>query len=128
RRPRLVVGFAAETEHVVENATAKRKKKGCDWIVANDVSPQTGTFGGDNNTVHVIDARGAETWPRLSKDDVAGPPAQRTPDQLAPAGLQPTPSRSGSRPSRPPPGSPCRPMRPPRPPGSTFWPRSPRTP
>ena len=70
-RPRLVVGFAAETEKVVEHAQAKRLKKGCDWILANDVSPETGTFGGDANAVHVIDANGVDSWPRLGKDEVA---------------------------------------------------------
>jgi phosphopantothenoylcysteine decarboxylase/phosphopantothenate--cysteine ligase len=70
-RPRLVVGFAAETERVVENAIAKRIAKGCDWIVANDVSPATGTFGGERNTVHLISAEGTEHWPTLSKTDVA---------------------------------------------------------
>jgi phosphopantothenoylcysteine decarboxylase / phosphopantothenate---cysteine ligase len=70
-RPRLVIGFAAETEHVIENATAKRSAKGCDWIVANDVSPSAGTFGGDRNTVHLISADGTEHWPTLSKSDVA---------------------------------------------------------
>ncbi len=62
-RPRLVVGFAAETEHVIENARAKRERKGCDWIVANDVSPATGIMGGDRNTVHLITADGVESWP-----------------------------------------------------------------
>ena len=83
RRPRLVVGFAAETESVVENASAKRKKKGCDWIVANDVSESTGTFGGDANTVHLIDDRGAEAWPTLSKEDVAKRLAKRIADALS---------------------------------------------
>ena len=82
RRPGLVVGFAAETENVVDNAIAKRRKKGCDWIVANDVSAATGTFGGDANTVHLIDAGGAETWPRLPKDDVARRLAQRIADHF----------------------------------------------
>jgi phosphopantothenoylcysteine decarboxylase / phosphopantothenate---cysteine ligase len=77
RRPRLVVGFAAETEKVVEHAREKRAKKGCDWILANDVSPATGTFGGDANTVHVIDEAGVENWPPLSKRDVAERLAQR---------------------------------------------------
>ena len=81
-RPRLVIGFAAETENVVANATAKLKKKGCDWIVANDVSASAGTFGGDANTVHVIDAAGAETWPRLPKDEVASRLAQRVAAKL----------------------------------------------
>jgi phosphopantothenoylcysteine decarboxylase/phosphopantothenate--cysteine ligase len=71
QRAPLIVGFAAETEKVVEQAIEKRRAKGCDWIVANDVSPGTGTFGGDANTVHVIDAAGVENWPRLDKDEVA---------------------------------------------------------
>ena len=70
-RPRLVVGFAAETEKVLEHAEAKRKRKGCDWIVANDVSPATGVMGGDENTVHIVSGSGVETWPRLAKRDVA---------------------------------------------------------
>jgi phosphopantothenoylcysteine decarboxylase / phosphopantothenate---cysteine ligase len=77
RRPRLVVGFAAETEKVIEHAAAKRARKGCDWILANDVSPATGTFGGDANTIHLIDEAGAEDWPPLSKRDVAERLAQR---------------------------------------------------
>jgi len=81
-RPRLVVGFAAETENVLGNATAKRRKKGCDWIVANDVSAAAGTFGGDANLVHLIDEGGAETWPRLPKDDVARRLAQRIADHF----------------------------------------------
>ena len=71
RRPRLVVGFAAETEDLIAHARAKLARKGCDWILANDVSPGTGTFGGDANTVHVVDAAGVEPWPPLSKDEVA---------------------------------------------------------
>jgi phosphopantothenoylcysteine decarboxylase/phosphopantothenate--cysteine ligase len=82
-RPRLVVGFAAETEDVVANAVAKRKRKGCDWIVANDVSPQSGTFGGDRNTVHLVAADGVEGWPPLSKDDVAMRLARRIGTHLA---------------------------------------------
>jgi phosphopantothenoylcysteine decarboxylase/phosphopantothenate--cysteine ligase len=70
-RPRLVVGFAAETEHVIAHATAKRLKKGCDWIVANDVSPGTGVFGGGENTVHLIEGAASESWPSLSKIEVA---------------------------------------------------------
>jgi len=81
-RPSLVIGFAAETENVVSNATAKRHKKGCDWIVANDVSAAAGTFGGDANTVHLIDEGGTETWPRLPKDDVARRLAQRIADRF----------------------------------------------
>ena len=67
QRPALVVGFAAETENLVANAIDKRSRKGCDWIVANDVSPATGTFGGERNTVHLISAAGVRTgrrWPR----------------------------------------------------------------
>jgi phosphopantothenoylcysteine decarboxylase/phosphopantothenate--cysteine ligase len=70
-RPGLVVGFAAETENVIENATAKRARKGCDWIVANDVSPATGIMGGQENAVTLISDGGAETWPRMTKDQVA---------------------------------------------------------
>jgi phosphopantothenoylcysteine decarboxylase/phosphopantothenate--cysteine ligase len=71
QRPALVVGFAAETENLVANAIEKRQRKGCDWIVANDVSPAVGTFGGERNTVHLISVAGVEDWPTLAKDDVA---------------------------------------------------------
>jgi len=71
RRPGLVVGFAAETESVVEYARKKRKAKGADWIVANDVSPETDVMGGDRNTVHLVSASGVEDWPEMSKQDVA---------------------------------------------------------
>ncbi|WGV14542.1 bifunctional phosphopantothenoylcysteine decarboxylase/phosphopantothenate--cysteine ligase CoaBC [Fuscovulum ytuae] len=71
RRPRLVVGFAAETDDVLAHAQAKRARKGCDWIVANDVSPGTGIMGGAENAVTLITAAGAEPWPRLPKDEVA---------------------------------------------------------
>lgn len=70
-RPTLVVGFAAETEKVIEHATAKRARKRCDVIVANDVSPASGVMGGENNTVHLIGASGVETLPEMSKTDVA---------------------------------------------------------
>ncbi len=70
-RPALVVGFAAETDAIVANARAKRERKGCDWILANDVSPGTGTFGGDRNTIHLVDARGVEDWPKMTKREVA---------------------------------------------------------
>jgi phosphopantothenoylcysteine decarboxylase / phosphopantothenate---cysteine ligase len=70
-RPPLVIGFAAETDDVVANATAKLHRKGCDWILANDVSPETGIMGGDSNTVHLVSAAGVESWPPQSKDDVA---------------------------------------------------------
>ena len=70
-RPKLVIGFAAETETVIEHAKAKLKSKGCDWIVANDVSPASGVMGGDSNTVHLVTAQGVESWPSQSKDEVA---------------------------------------------------------
>jgi phosphopantothenoylcysteine decarboxylase / phosphopantothenate---cysteine ligase len=70
-RPELVIGFAAETENVVANAQKKLKAKGCDWIVANDVSPATGIMGGDRNSVHVVTAHVVESWPSQSKEDVA---------------------------------------------------------
>jgi phosphopantothenoylcysteine decarboxylase/phosphopantothenate--cysteine ligase len=66
-----VIGFAAETDDVIANATAKRKRKGCDWIVANDVSPSTGIMGGSENDVTLIMEDGSEDWPRMSKDAVA---------------------------------------------------------
>jgi phosphopantothenoylcysteine decarboxylase / phosphopantothenate---cysteine ligase len=77
RRPRLVVGFAAETDDVAANAVAKRLRKGCDWIVANDVRPETGIMGGDANEVLLVTADGVETWPRLSKTEVARRLAER---------------------------------------------------
>ncbi len=76
-RPGLVVGFAAETDDVVANATAKRKRKQCDWIVANDVSPATGIMGGSENAVVLITDDGAEEWPRMGKDQVAERLAER---------------------------------------------------
>ncbi|HIJ45229.1 MAG TPA: bifunctional phosphopantothenoylcysteine decarboxylase/phosphopantothenate synthase, partial [Rhodospirillaceae bacterium] len=82
RRPRLVVGFAAETDKVLDNALAKRQAKGCDWIVANDVSPSTGAIGGDANTVHLITVEGVENWPRMSKPAVAERLAQRISEAL----------------------------------------------
>lgn len=70
-RPSLVVGFAAETNDVIENATAKRLRKGCDWIVANDVRPETGIMGGTENKVTVVTESGALDWPRMSKSEVS---------------------------------------------------------
>jgi phosphopantothenoylcysteine decarboxylase/phosphopantothenate--cysteine ligase len=70
-RPRLVVGFAAETEHVIDHARAKLARKGCDWIVANDVSPATGIMGGDRNTVHLVTRDGVDSWPDQDKQTVA---------------------------------------------------------
>jgi len=76
-RPGLVIGFAAETDDVIANATAKRLRKGCDWIVANDVSPATGIMGGTENDVTLIIADGSEDWPRMGKDAVAQRLAQK---------------------------------------------------
>ena len=86
-RPPLVVGFAAETENLVANATAKRLKKGCDWILANDVSLGTDTFGGDRNTIHLVDANGVEDWPVMSKQEIAARLADKIAATLA-AGRQ----------------------------------------
>jgi phosphopantothenoylcysteine decarboxylase/phosphopantothenate--cysteine ligase len=82
RRPRLVIGFAAETENVAANAKEKRAKKGCDWILANDVSPQTGIMGGDRNTIELVTAQGVEAWPPQSKEDVASMLIARIADAL----------------------------------------------
>ena len=81
-RPPLVIGFAAETDDVIENATAKRARKGCDWIVANDVSPENGIMGGSENQVILVTEQGADQWPRLSKGDVAAKLADRITDQI----------------------------------------------
>ena len=82
-RPPLVIGFAAETNDVKENATAKRKRKGCDWVVANDVSPETGIMGGSENAVSLISDAGVEDWPRMSKDNVSRKLAQRIAEAVA---------------------------------------------
>ena len=78
-RPPLVIGFAAETEHLIDNDKSKLARKGCDWIVANDVSPATGVMGGDRNTVHLISRKNGEkngemavdSWPVMTKEQVA---------------------------------------------------------
>ncbi|MDI3469442.1 MAG: phosphopantothenoylcysteine decarboxylase / phosphopantothenate---cysteine ligase [Pseudolabrys sp.] len=70
-RPHLVIGFAAETQNVIANAKSKLARKGCDWILANDVSPATGIMGGDRNTVSLVSQDGVEDWPPQSKEDVA---------------------------------------------------------
>jgi phosphopantothenoylcysteine decarboxylase/phosphopantothenate--cysteine ligase len=84
-RPRLVIGFAAETENVLENAAAKRRRKGCDWILANDVSAGTNAFGGDRNTLHLLTghAEAPETWADLTKRDLARALVQRIAKALA---------------------------------------------
>ena len=70
-RPHLVVGFAAETQDVLRNAEAKLKKKGADFIVANDVSQESGVMGGDRNRVMIVSRAGTEEWPEMSKEEVA---------------------------------------------------------
>jgi phosphopantothenoylcysteine decarboxylase/phosphopantothenate--cysteine ligase len=89
QRPRLVVGFAAETENLLANARKKLAAKGCDWIVANDVGDGTGTFGGADNTVHLVSADGVEDWPRLSKTEVAERLAARIAARLGTPGGTP---------------------------------------
>jgi phosphopantothenoylcysteine decarboxylase / phosphopantothenate---cysteine ligase len=83
RRPRLVIGFAAETDHIIEHAKAKLARKGCDWILANDVSAESGVMGGDRNTVHLVTAQGVESWPPQSKEDVARALIARIAETLA---------------------------------------------
>ncbi len=83
QRPRLVIGFAAETEAVLDHARAKRLKKNCDWIVANDVSPASGVFGSDHTSVHLITAESETSWPQLSKQEVADRLARKIADVLA---------------------------------------------
>lgn len=82
QRPTLVVGFAAETESVIAHAQAKLARKGCDWICANDVSPASGTFGGDSNTLHIVSAAGVESWPALPKAEAARRLAARIAEAL----------------------------------------------
>ena len=81
-RPPLVIGFAAETDDVIENATDKRARKGCDWIVANDVSPETEIMGGSENQVILVTEQSADQWPRLSKGEVAAKLAERIADEI----------------------------------------------
>jgi phosphopantothenoylcysteine decarboxylase / phosphopantothenate---cysteine ligase len=81
-RPRLVIGFAAETDHIIEHAKAKLARKGCDWIVANDVSAETGVMGGDRNSVHLVTSGGVESWPPQSKQEVARALVRRIADAL----------------------------------------------
>ena len=81
-RPRLVVGFAAETEQVVAHAQAKLARKGCDWVIANDVSGDV--MGGLENSVHIVTARGVEDWPRLPKEEVASRIAARIAEEFRP--------------------------------------------
>jgi phosphopantothenoylcysteine decarboxylase/phosphopantothenate--cysteine ligase len=83
QRPKLVIGFAAETENVAANAKAKLASKGCDWILANDVSPQSGVMGGDRNTIVLVRASGIDAWPPQSKDEVAAMLVARIADALS---------------------------------------------
>jgi phosphopantothenoylcysteine decarboxylase/phosphopantothenate--cysteine ligase len=83
KRPRLVIGFAAETENLIENASAKRRAKGADWIVANDVWPGTGAMGGDHTQIHLITGAGVEDWPPMSKDEMATRLLARAADALS---------------------------------------------
>jgi phosphopantothenoylcysteine decarboxylase / phosphopantothenate---cysteine ligase len=83
QRPELVIGFAAETEKVIEHAKAKLQRKGCDWIVANDVSAEGGAMGGDDNAVHLITGSGVESWPSQSKDEVAAKLVARIAEALS---------------------------------------------
>jgi phosphopantothenoylcysteine decarboxylase / phosphopantothenate---cysteine ligase len=83
RRPRLVIGFAAETERIIEHAKAKLARKGCDWILANDVSAESGVMGSDRNTVHLVTAQGVESWPQQSKEEVARALIARIAETLA---------------------------------------------
>ena len=82
-RPRLVIGFAAETENLIENARAKRLRKGADWIVANDVWPGTGAMGGDQTQIHLVTGDGVEDWPPMSKDEMAARLLARAADAFA---------------------------------------------
>jgi phosphopantothenoylcysteine decarboxylase/phosphopantothenate--cysteine ligase len=82
QRPALVIGFAAETDDVVAHAQAKRLAKGCDWIVANDVSPATGVMGGERNTVYLVTEHGVESWPPLGKEEVADRLVRRAAEHL----------------------------------------------
>ena len=88
KRPTLVIGFAAETEKLLEHARAKLKSKGCDWIVANDVSPESGVFGGSSNTVHLVTKNGVEDWPPQSKQAVADGLVRKIADTLNGAGVR----------------------------------------
>ncbi len=83
QRPKLVIGFAAETENVVANAKAKLASKGCDWILANDVSPKTGIMGGDRNTITLVTATASENWPTQSKEGVARMLVERIAKEMA---------------------------------------------
>jgi phosphopantothenoylcysteine decarboxylase / phosphopantothenate---cysteine ligase len=82
QRPKLVIGFAAETENLLANATAKLAKKGCDWILANNVSAESGVMGGDRNSITLVRASGVEAWPTQGKDEVAAMLVARIADAI----------------------------------------------
>jgi phosphopantothenoylcysteine decarboxylase/phosphopantothenate--cysteine ligase len=84
-RPHLVIGFAAETDNVVANAVSKRQRKGCDWLLANDVSEEGGAMGGATNSIQFVTAEGVESWPRLPKEAVAAKLAARIAAALDPS-------------------------------------------
>jgi phosphopantothenoylcysteine decarboxylase/phosphopantothenate--cysteine ligase len=88
RRPRLVIGFAAETADLAENARAKLARKGADWILANDVSPATGVMGGRDNTIRLVTKTGIEDWPKMSKEEVAAELVRRIAGRLVPYGVR----------------------------------------
>ena len=106
KRPALVIGFAAETENLIENAKAKLARKGCDWIVANDVSPATGVMGGDRNTVHLLTRHThgtnvdinadikVDSWPVMTKEEVASALVARIAEALAEKTSIASPSRA----------------------------------
>src|SRR5262249_39462197 len=122
KRPRLVIGFAAETEHIIEHAKAKLARKGCDWILANDVSAAGGAMGGDRNTVHLVTAQGGESWPPQSKEEVARALVARIAKTLAGA-KRGARSKFTSCGCPTPPACRCRPIRARTRPGSTSSPR-----
>ena len=121
KRPPLVIGFAAETEHLIDNARAKLARKGCDWIVANDVSPATGVMGGDRNTVHLLTRDGGEiaveSWPVMTKEQVATELVARIANTVEKPRERSRKSRSGN--CRTAKAWRCRPIRARMPPGST---------
>jgi len=106
RRPALVVGFAAETADLLANAAAKLRRKGCDWIVANDVSPGTGVMGGSRNRVHLLTAAGVESWPDMSKRQVAAALVARIAEHLAAPRGQAAPTEPAAAPDVPAPAPP----------------------
>ncbi|PYE87401.1 bifunctional phosphopantothenoylcysteine decarboxylase/phosphopantothenate--cysteine ligase CoaBC [Phyllobacterium leguminum] len=97
KRPRLVVGFAAETQDLLANAKRKLERKGADWIVANDVSHTSGVMGGDRNTVRIVSKRGVEDWPDMSKEEVASRLAEKIAEALSPPSALPGISPVSSR-------------------------------